>query len=234
MGRGHGQTLAPIPGHREEAQRVDYRVGSRYLIRNVVTGEGTYFDAEEVLSHGHNTIMYGRLVPWEIYIYKGRSEMRGRPTVIPIPGMDYGQRSLNALIMCLKATDADLSGPGLIQSYGKVRIAPVPPWIDVSDAPYKRPHPEYPEEPVYATGREIGAMWGGTPFKESNCQMCRGWGGPTCQGHTPNRDGLVRSAIKALDLFDDVLRLGHVPQSFLHEQRAWLMRRELEIRGMAN
>lgn len=210
---------------------MDYREGARYLLRNVVTGEGTYFDAEEVLFHRHNTIMYGRLMPWEIHIYRGHFEQRGRPTVIPIPGMNHGRESLMALAMCIAATGGDTNDGAM--PFGKHRLAPIPPWVDVGATPYKRPHSDYPEEPVYTYDRETAAMWGGTPFKESNCLVCRGWGG-SCQGHTPNRDGLVRAAILALDLFDDVLRQGHIPQDFVNKRQAYLLKRELEVRGMAN
>lgn len=209
---------------------MDYRVGAYYLIRNCVTGEGTYFEAAEVLSHGHNTIMYGHLIPWEFRIYRGHFEMKGRPTVIPIPGMNQGLQSLQALAMCLAATEGDTNRGQM--PFGKVRIARIPPWYDLSGAPFKRPHPEYPEEPVYAPNRELGNMWGGTPFKEANCPMCQGWGSP-CQGHTLNRDGQVRFAIKCLELYDEVLRTGHIPLGFLHEKRTYRARRMAEVQGLA-
>ena len=210
---------------------MDYRVGNLYLVRNVVTGEGTYFECSEVLRPGVNTLMYGHLIPWEIRVYRGRFEYQGRPNVIPLPGMTQGERSLQALTMCIAATGGDTNQGAM--PFGKVRLAPVPPWADLQAQPYKRPHPEYPEEPAYGSDREVAAMWGGTPYKEANCRVCRGWGGP-CQGHTPNRDGMVNYALKALELYDEVLRSGHIPLSFLHQYRDHLARRQLEVRGMAN
>lgn len=200
---------------------VEYRVNQYYLVRNVVTGEGTYLRCDEALSYGHNTILYGQLIPWEIRIYRGHFEYKGRPTVIPIPGMNRGKASLKALAMCIAATGGDTNQGAM--PFGKVRLAQLPPWYDLQSAPYKQPHPEYPEEPVYAPDREVANMWKGTPYKEANCTMCRGWGYP-CQGHTVNRDGLVRFARKALDLYDEVLRTGHIPVAFFWEYKEHLRR----------
>ena len=202
---------------------MEYRPDNYYLIRNVVTGEGTYFQATEALSYGHNVILYGHLIPWETRIYRGRFEHQGRPNVIPLPSMERGIESLQALAMCLTATGGDTNQGAM--PFGKVRIAALPSGHDFSTGPYKRPVPGYPEEPVYAPEREVANMWGGTPYKEASCSVCRGWGRP-CQGHTPNRDGLIRFAQKALDLFDNTLVTGRIPRVFLWEYRSWLNKRQ--------
>ena len=50
-------------------------------------------------------------------------------------------------------------------------------------------------------------MFGGTNFVEG------------LAGRTPNRDGLIGCSRKMLDLFDDTVRLGHMPEWFAYERQ---------------
>lgn len=210
---------------------MNYAVGKLYLIRNWVTGEGPYFIVREVLQYKAHQIIYGDLTGHNTRIWRGAQEHKGRPTVFPSPnlvtGPGAGRNALAALMMCIEHTGGD-AGTG--RPFGQVRISALPAGADIQQRPYKQLLSGVVEEPVYAAGRDVANMWGGQPFL-TDCQVCGGWGGPTCQGHNPNRDGQVRFAQKLLDLYADVLRLEHLPRWYINERAAYLNKQAAAMRG---
>ena len=185
---------------------IKYQPHNLYLIRNSATNAGSYFKPFEVISYNGHAVVWGEYLQYEIRIGVGPIWVRGKPTGFGQPYLErYGP-------------DAQVLLELLVRRYGgnsnqlRNYVSALPPGRDPQTAAVKRP--EGPEELLYALGRIETDLLGGRNWKES-------W-----EGRTPNRDGVIHCARRALDLFDDTVRLGHVPQWFIH------LRRQAEERAM--
>jgi len=88
----------------------------------------------------------------------------------------------------------------------RLQVSALPAGRDPQTAAVK--HPEGPEEHLYTPGRVEADIFHGRNWRES-------W-----EGRTPNRDGVIFCSRKMLDLFDDTVRLGHIPAWFDNLWRA--------------
>lgn len=195
---------------------MDYIVGRLYLIRNVATGEGTYCEPHEILDYKGRRILYGEVRSHRVSVQGAIRDRPGRPVAFPLVD-PRGKVEAAALAMCIAETGGD-DGTG--RPFGQLRISPLPDGMDARTHQVKLLTPGYTEEePVYATSKQLANAWRGTPFKEADCSVCAGWGGPTCQGHAVNRDGLVAYCGRLIDLYNDVVRLERLPVWFLWQRR---------------
>lgn len=178
---------------------ISYQPNNLYLLRNAQTRAGTYFRPCEVLPYNGHTVVWGELLEYEIRIGKGPIGVRSKPTGYGQPNLErYGPQSQGILEMLVRKYGGN---SGQLRNY----VSALPPGRDPQTVAVK--HAEGPEELLYALGRIESDLFQGRSWKES-------W-----EGRTPNRDGVLHCARRSLDLFDDTVRLGHVPQWFVNARR---------------
>lgn len=185
---------------------IHYLLGQVYLIRHYVTNEGAYFQPREIADYHGHLILFGEVGDYQIRIYRGDLEFAGKPVAYPQLNLERsGRLGVATMAMLLKETGGD-SGTGRL--LGQWRVSELSPGHDAQVGPVKGV--EIEEEPLFTTGKTCAEMWHGTPYKE-------GW-----TGRTVNRDGLIQAAQRLVDLFEDTLRLGHLPGWFRDQRRAYL------------
>ena len=179
---------------------IQYRTGQLYLIRNVATTAGSYFRPIDCFPYNGHVVMYGELMSYEFRLAAGPTAVRAKPTGYGQPNLErYGPQSLAVLEMLVKRFGGS-EGANL-----RLQVSALPPGRDPQTAAVK--HAEGPEELLYGLGRIETDLLGGRSWKES-------W-----EGRTPNRDGILWAARRSLDLFDDTVRLGRVPEWFNHARQ---------------
>ena len=179
---------------------ISYRTGQLYLLRNSQTKAGSYFRPLEVIPYNGHVIMYGERNSYEIRIGQGPIAVRSAPVGYGQPNLErYGPQSQQVLEMLIRRFGGS-EGENL-----RNWVSALPPGRDPQVAAVK--HPEGPEELLYSFGRVQADIFNGRNWQES-------W-----EGRTPNRDGILYKARKSLDLFDDTVRLGHVPAWFENANR---------------
>lgn len=184
---------------------ISYQTGSLYLIRNFVTGEGTYFEPYEVIDRPGGQVVYGATRRHGILVARGADTFDGKPTVFPVPTIT-SKEGIAALAMCIAETGGD---DGTKRLCGQLLISRLPEGADELTRPYKgAPHQGVDEDPVYASNKQLAEYYRATPFVGA-------W-----EHGRPNRDGLVAFGIRMLELWTDVLRLGELPEWFRDDRRA--------------
>lgn len=178
---------------------IKYQVGHLYLLRNSQTLAGSYFRPAEVIPYNGHQVLWGELLSYEIRIGKGPIAVRTKPTGFGQPNLErYGEQAQGVLEMLVRRFGGN---SGQLRNY----VSVLPPGRDPQVGTVK--HGDGPEELLYALGRIEAEMLGGQNWKEN-------W-----EGRTPNRDGVILCARRSLDLFDDTVRLGRVPQWFLNARQ---------------
>lgn len=185
---------------------IKYRAGGLYLIFNVITMEHSYIQPSEAIFYQGHVILYGLIRPHVIRTYRGPQELDGTPTAFPCISYErHGEKGAAALGLAIKATGGD-DGTG--RPWGQWRIAQ---YVgDAQEQAVLRLDPEAEAEPLYRIGGWCAEMWGGKRYKE-------GWSGLTI-----NRDGMINASRRALDLYEDIVRLGHMPNWFRAQRVAAL------------
>jgi len=184
---------------------LDYKIGRLYLVRNTVTGAGSYFRPAEVIPYLGHKVMYGEVLSYEIRLGRGPHEIKSKPHGYGQPNVDhYGQRGWEVLKDLISKIGGEEQAHG---EYGRLRVSELPTDRDPQTQPVK--YPEGPEEPLYSPGGVVARIFGGTNYIQSADE----------REITPNRDGLIWCSRRMLDLFDDTMRLGHIPAWFDNAHR---------------
>lgn len=184
---------------------VVYKQDGLYLIRNSVTGQGTYFEVREMLPYMGHKILYGETRSHQTRIFRGIGEWDGKPTCFPVPNFEQtGRVGLAAMACCIRATGGD-EGSGRV--LGQWLISELGQHDQQSQFVKLGTESPLDEDSVFTFGKWWADVCGGTPWVE-------GW-----TGKTVNRDGLIRCARQTMDIYNDVLRLGKLPEWFLHQRR---------------
>lgn len=185
---------------------ISYLPGRLYLVRNIATGAGSYFRPLEVFPCNGHRVMYGEVLRYEFRIGAGPRLVGAKPVAFGQPRWErYGQKGWKALAYLIATTNGEEGRNGL---FGRLRVSEMPLDRDPQTAPVKHAEcPEGQEEPLYAFGQVEARIFGGTNYVG------------TWSDKVPNRDGLVYTAKRSLDLFDDTVNLGHIPAWFINAQR---------------
>lgn len=188
---------------------LSYRLGQLYMIRNYITKAGAYFEPREILPYHGHTILFGEVRPYMVRIYRGPLEFDGRPSCFPQLNLERtGRLGVATMAMLIKETGGD-DGTGRL--FGQWRVSELRAGTDMQTQAVKGVL-DNEEEPLFTFGKQCAEMWGGIPYKE-------GW-----TGKTVNRDGMVRSAQRLVDLYEETLKLRRLPFWFTDQRRAHLNR----------
>jgi hypothetical protein len=182
---------------------IDFKAGSRYLIRDYVTLQGALMECQEVLPHRGHYVVYGRYGERKIKTYKSVTEFAGRPVCFPqlrVTG-ERGEAVTRAVIRATRGTpDADA------RPLGNIRISA---WSSPDIPQSAAKVNESLEETVISSNQVLFTFWGGSPYKGG------WWTSPP--GHETNRDGMVLAVRKVIDLAEDYLASGIIPSWFIEE-----------------